>query len=165
MYLPDGLGTDLLPRLGGDVIVITAAADSATVRRALGAGAVNYLVKPFGAVELADRLRAYAKYHRHVRGEGTSTRSRSTGQSGCCARATARRRRPQGPLAATATLVLQCLQRADGAVSAADVAGRAGLSRATAQRYLADLAATAAPSHPALRHTGRPEHRYVVRGR
>jgi two-component system CitB family response regulator len=167
MYLPDGLGTDLLPRLSGDALVITAAADSATVRRALGAGAVNYLVKPFGAVELADRLRAYAKYHRHVRTQGTldqveidrAVRLLREGDRTASAV-------PKGRSAQTATLVLQCLQRADGALSAADVAAELGLSRATAQRYLADLADDGR-ADVTLRYgtTGRPEHRYVVRGR
>jgi two-component system CitB family response regulator len=51
-------------------------------------------------------------------------------------------------------------------VSAADVADRLGVSRATAQRYLADLLRRGLVELDLnYGSTGRPEHRYQVRGR
>ena len=82
MDLPDGPGTELLGELSADVMMVTAASDAASVRKALGRGAVNYLVKPFTRANLADRLRACAKYRGHVAGTARWTRSRSTGQPG-----------------------------------------------------------------------------------
>lgn len=152
MYLPDVLGTDLLPQLTGDVLMITAAADAASVRAALGRGAVNYLVKPFGAVELADRLRAYAKYATHLRGDGTLDQIeidravRLLREGDRVASAV-----PKGRSAQTGALVLQALRAAQGPMSAGELAAVLGVSRATAQRYLADLADDGASTSPWLR--------------
>ena len=68
---------------------------------------------------------------------------------------------PKGRSAQTAALVLDALRRADGPQSAGDVATALGVSRATAQRYLADLADDGRVD-VALRYgtTGRPEHLY-----
>src|SRR4051812_30464298 len=49
MYLPDGLGLDLVPELACDVLMVTAAADAETVRRAVGAGGVQFHNKMFSA--------------------------------------------------------------------------------------------------------------------
>src|SRR5439155_16469072 len=61
-YLPDELGLTLLRETSVDTIMLTAASDAATVRAAFTAGALNYLVKPFDAEDLAARLTAYARY-------------------------------------------------------------------------------------------------------
>src|SRR4051812_50193211 len=57
MYLPDALGLDLVPELSCDVLMVTAAADADTVRRAVGAGGVNYLIKPLPPPPPVDPLR------------------------------------------------------------------------------------------------------------
>ncbi|MFK4103912.1 response regulator [Streptomyces sp. NPDC019531] len=66
IFLPDGSGLDVLRRLSGDeggdrpdAIMITADRDITSVRIAMKLGAVGYLVKPFGAPDLAERLTAY----------------------------------------------------------------------------------------------------------
>lgn len=64
VYLPDALGLDLLRTLDVDVIMLTAAADAASVRKALRRGALGYLIKPFTADQLTRKLRAYARYRR-----------------------------------------------------------------------------------------------------
>jgi two-component system CitB family response regulator len=63
---------------------------------------------------------------------------------------------------ATEQLVLAAL--GDGEASAAEVGERVGISRATAQRHLAALAARTVVE-VSLRYgaTGRPEHRYAAR--
>ena len=165
MYLPDRLGTDLLPELTADAIIITAAADSASVRNALGRGAVNYLIKPFSAAELADRLRAYARYHAHLRSKTAldqieidrAIRLLREGDHADSAI-------PKGRSAQTAALVLRTVREAREPVSAGEVATALGISRATAQRYLADLANDRRVD-VTLRYgtAGRPEHRYSMR--
>jgi two-component system CitB family response regulator len=61
--------------------------------------------------------------------------------------------------------VADCLRGTPEAQTASEVATRLGLSRPTAQRYLADLAA-AGRAEVTLRYgsAGRPEHRYAWRG-
>src|SRR6218665_1171925 len=47
VYLPDGDGIDLVQTADLDAILISAADDAHTLRRALRSGALGYLVKPF----------------------------------------------------------------------------------------------------------------------
>ncbi|MGW4353901.1 response regulator, partial [Nocardia sp. NPDC004582] len=64
VYLPDGSGVDLVRELACDAMMLTAATESETVRAALSAGALGYLVKPFDHAALAARLAGYARYRR-----------------------------------------------------------------------------------------------------
>jgi len=64
IMLPGIDGLALLERLrasrrwdGTPVMMLTAKGDEASVRRALAAGAADYLAKPFDPAELVDRLR------------------------------------------------------------------------------------------------------------
>ncbi|MDP9182467.1 MAG: response regulator [Actinomycetota bacterium] len=165
MYLPDGLGTDLVAELGVDVLMVTADSDAASVRKALGAGVVNYLVKPFAASQLADRLNAYARYRSHLAGKASLDQveidraARLLREGDLVEGAVPKGRSPQ-----TARLVAEELKASNEPLTAADVATSLGLSRPTAQRYLADLAA-AGRAEVTLRYgtTGRPEHRYTWR--
>ena len=165
MYLPDGLGTDVVGELGTDVLMVTADADADSVRKALGAGVVNYLVKPFAAAQLSDRLQAYARYRSHLAGKGALDQveidraARLLREGDLVEGAVPKGRSPQ-----TARLVAEELRASPEPLTAADVATSLGLSRPTAQRYLADLAA-AGRAEVTLRYgtTGRPEHRYTWR--
>jgi two-component system CitB family response regulator len=166
MYLPDELGTDLVPALRCDVLMVTAASDAASVRRALGAGVVNYLVKPFTLADLADRLRAYARYRGQLTRPGPLQQSDidravRTLREGDLVDGTV----PKGRSPQTARLVAESLRGSAEPRTASDVAAELGLSRPTAQRYLADLAA-AGRVDVTLRYgsAGRPEHRYAWRG-
>jgi two-component system CitB family response regulator len=164
-YLPDQLGTELAPLLPCDVLMVTAAADAASVRRALGAGVVNYLVKPFSLGDLADRLRAYARFRGQLARSGPMQQAdidraaRVLREGDTVDGAVPKGRSPQ-----TARLVADCLRAAVDARTASEVAAELGLSRPTAQRYLADLAA-AGRADVTLRYgsAGRPEHRYAWR--
>jgi response regulator of citrate/malate metabolism len=69
IYLPDMTGLEVLQRLREeapdvDVLVITAAREADTVRRALRGGVVHYLLKPFGYDDLRARLEHYTSAHR-----------------------------------------------------------------------------------------------------
>ncbi|MFL6134889.1 MAG: response regulator, partial [Nocardioidaceae bacterium] len=64
VYLPDVSGLDLLGALREaapevDVLVISAAREADTVRRALRGGIVHYLIKPFSYDDLRVRLEHY----------------------------------------------------------------------------------------------------------
>ncbi|TQS44011.1 response regulator [Cryptosporangium phraense] len=165
-YLPDAFGTRLVADLGCDVLMLTAAGDVATVREALTRGVVNYLVKPFTQAALAERLRAYARYRDHLRGDRTLDQ-REIDRAVRLMRGGDRLDAglPKGRSEHTARLVTTAVREAGVPVSAADVATETGISRATAQRYLSDLAADGRIVMT-LRYgsTGRPEHRYAWRG-
>jgi response regulator of citrate/malate metabolism len=161
VYLPDGSGLELLRSIDTDAFVLSAASDSGTVRRAMRSGALAYLIKPFTAGVLAERLQAYAR-SRNVLDERSTLdqeaverafRILHAGDSGGASPSRA----------ATAALVLEQLVAGEER-SAAEVAAAIGVSRATAQRYLAQLTADGTVAMQ-LRYgaAGRPEHRYVRR--
>lgn len=163
VYLPDGDGIELVRRLDVDAVVISAATDADTVRRAFRAGAFGYLVKPFADERLVDLLRAFARY-RNILGDGTDV-DQETIARGRRALLGADGTGAVGGRSATETAVLETLTSADADLSAPEVARLLGISRATAQRYLAALArdgsATVSLSYGS---TGRPEHRFRAAG-
>lgn len=156
VFLPDGDGLALLAELDVDVFMVSAATDGASVRRAVRSGALAYLVKPFEARLLVERLDAYQRY-RNVLREDRDTdqeaieRALRILHSGDAA----------APASRSATEQLVLAELGAGDVTAADVSAAIGVSRATAQRYLAGLAGRGVVE-VALRYgtTGRPEHRY-----
>ncbi|PPF53389.1 two-component system response regulator [Clavibacter michiganensis] len=158
-YLPDGSGVDLVRRIEPDVILVTAADDAATVRRALRGGAVSYLVKPFAPELLAARLAAYAAFR-----AGLAT-DRPLDQAGIDRAIQALRpgRASTQARPATEQAVLDALSASDEELSAPEIAERVGVSRATAQRYLGALARDRVVDVQLnYGSTGRPEHRYRI---
>ena len=165
-YLPDRPGVALLADLDVDAIMLTAAADPATVRAALAAGALNYLVKPFTAEQLADRLTAYARYHARLPVTGGPVDQDEIDRAMRLLHDGDRPPAPKGQSSLTSQLVLDALRRGDGARSAAEIAEELGIARATAQRYLAALAHDGR-ARMTLRYgaSGRPEHQYETTSR
>ncbi|GAB3523763.1 response regulator [Arthrobacter monumenti] len=158
VYLPDAYGLDLLRTLDTDVLILSAAAEAASVRQALRRGAIGYLIKPFAADQLTQRLRAYARYRRMLAGDQTVDQDTIERAIRSLSPST-----PAGPSrarSATETAVLEALQPGEQ-YSTIAVAKQVGVSRATAQRYLSALVDDGAVDIQ-LRYgnTGRPEHRY-----
>ena len=163
IYLPDESGLDLLPDLDADVIMATAAGDSRSVRSAFTHGALNYLIKPFTAAELAERLTAYARYRDLLAGAGQVTQTTVDRALGALRpKRTGEPQPPKGQSPVTSRLITEALTRSADPRSAVEIAEELGISRATAQRYLASLAA-AGKVTVSLRYgaTGRPEHQYA----
>ncbi|OBJ55368.1 response regulator [Mycobacterium asiaticum] len=162
VYLPDGSGVDFVRELRGDSMVLTAATEAETIRAALAAGALSYLVKPFATTELAARLAGYARYRKILSSPNLSAADVDSALDALRPKVLP----PQSstPVASpTKKLVLQALQASPAPMSAAEVAGAIGISRATAQRYLAALAATGELT-VGLRYgtTGRPEQEFAA---
>jgi two-component system CitB family response regulator len=161
-YLPDGSGSAIIGRLGAAVLMVSAAADAGVVRRALAAGAVNYVLKPFPPSELADRLQAFRRFWLMLEG-GTHVDQTAVDRALQAIRSgdspVAAVRKGRSPV--TSESIADVLRRSEQAVTAADVAEATGVSRATAQRYLSDLARDGRV-RLTLRYgtTGRPEHRF-----
>lgn len=174
MRLPDISGVEVLHRMrlagveATDVLVVSSSRDQVTVRQALAAHPVGYLMKPFDREALQDRLRAYAAERRGREtpqravpmGQGDVDRLLATGSvrvpvpvRGAAAHAD--RTLPKGVSAPTLERVVAALDPAV-ARSADEVAAATGTSRATARRYLDHLVATGAIDLA---------HRYGRRGR
>lgn len=171
VYLPDTTGLDLLqamrervPEL--DVLVITAAREAETVRRALRGGIVHYLIKPFSYDDLRERLEHYRHAYRGLAGSATEAEQAEVDRVFGLAAAAGRpeARLPKGFSAETLRLVAQGLREAGTDLSAAEAAEQLGLSRVSARRYLEHLVETG-KAEVRLRYgeVGRPERRYLWR--
>lgn len=142
LYLPDGHGLDLLRETlerpnRPDFLVITAARDMARVRDAMQFGTVHYLVKPFRFAQLEERLITYRRLYARL------GRLREAGQDEVDALYGLLRGPaplPKSQSNPTMTRIREHLRGAPQDVSAAEIAARIGISRSTAQRYLAELA-------------------------
>jgi response regulator of citrate/malate metabolism len=175
MYLPDESGLDLVrglaaeaeasgrPRAVPDFILVTAARDIESVRSAIRLGAIYYLVKPFTFSTLREQLESYRTWRQRL------SQTREADQETVDAlysilrspttSAQSRRRLPP-----TMVRVLTAVEQAPAALGAVEVAEQLGVSRPTAQRYLAALVQRdLLDLELAYGATGRPEHRYVAR--
>ncbi|EUA06467.1 response regulator [Mycobacterium kansasii 732] len=162
VYLPDGSGIDFVRELRSDSMILTAATEAETVRAAMAAGALGYLVKPFSTTELAARLSGYARYRKILASANLSARDVDAALDAL------RPRLAPAQSSATAAsptkqLVLQALKKSQTPMSAAEVSAAIGISRATAQRYLAAMASSGDVS-VGLRYgaTGRPEQEFAA---
>jgi response regulator of citrate/malate metabolism len=168
IYLPDASGLEVLRRLRRqgehhpDVMLLTAARDMRSVRAAMRAGALHYLIKPVDFGTLHERLTTYTELHELRSKEGEIDQRevdrlfnlmRRGGSVGAAL--------PKGRSGPTAEHIVDALRDAGQGLSAVEVAQRVGISRATAQRYLSALARSE-DVRLELRYgaTGRPEHRY-----
>jgi response regulator of citrate/malate metabolism len=165
LYLPDGHGLDLVretlarnDRHRPDFLVITAARDTASVRAAMQLGTVHYLVKPFGFDQLEERLNAYRDLRGRLERIDEAEQHDVDTLYGLL-RGPAPL--PKGQSGPTMTRIRELLHASPDDVSAAEIAEQVGISRSTAQRYLADLARQG-KIELRLHYgaTGRPEHRY-----
>ena len=165
VYLPDGSGIDLVRELDCDTIMLSAATEAETVRAAVAAGAVGYLVKPFSPTELAARLAGYARYRRILAAGNLGPADIDSALDALRPRVAPQQTSATAP-SPTKDLVLGALAAAEGPLSAAEVAAEIGVSRATAQRYLAALA-TGDEVKIGLRYgsTGRPEQEFVAKSK
>jgi response regulator of citrate/malate metabolism len=171
LYLPDLSGLEVLEQLRAsvpeiDVLVITAARESETVRRALRGGVVHYLMKPFSYDALRERLDHYANAHRGLLAVPVADQDDVDRVFGV-RRGVAAGSLPKGLSAETAHLVEAALRSAeptgsgDRSLSAAECAHIVGVSRVSARRYLEHLVAQGL-AEVRLRYgaAGRPERRY-----
>ncbi|MFJ6940753.1 response regulator [Streptomyces sp. NPDC101132] len=163
LYLPDGHGLRLARavRAAGhpvDVIVVTSARDLAVVRESVSLGVVQYVLKPFAFPTLRDRLLRYAEF-RAAAGEASGQDEVDRALSAL--RAPQPAALPKGLSAPTLDRVTSILRDAEGGLTAAALAGTAGISRITARRYLEYLVDSGrAGRSPQYGQVGRPELHY-----
>lgn len=171
IHLPDVNGLDLIARLREatpelDVLVISAAREVETVRRALRGGIVHYLIKPFSQSDLQERLEHYRNaYHgldlaKEVAEQSDVNRVFGLGRTELSTRPGTRL--PKGCSAETLALVVNALQTAAADLSAAEVADLLGTSRVSARRYLEYLHDEERVGVRLKYGAGRPERRYEL---
>ncbi len=167
LYLPDGSGLELLRQVRSrpdppDVIVITAARDVSSIRSAMQLGAVHYLVKPFTSERLRGHLTAFQALHHSVASLDEASQEDVDRLFSLLRQSPPLDQHlPKGMSEPTLALVLQRLRQADVPLSASEVAAAVGISRATAQRYLAYLLEhQQVQRHLQYGAAGRPAHRY-----
>jgi response regulator of citrate/malate metabolism len=166
-HLPDIKGLDMLRVLHArsaapiDVIAVTAARDPETIRQAIAHGVSQYLVKPFAFATFADKLERYARYRAQVDDAAEPDQSEVDALLGTLRGPTARAL-PKGLNATTLDSVRDAVRDAQEPLTASEVAGRCGLSRVTARRYLEHLVVEGVVDL-SMRYggTGRPEHLYA----
>jgi response regulator of citrate/malate metabolism len=173
VYMPDMTGLEVLqalrasagPEADVDVLVVTAADDAESVRRALRGGAGGYLIKPFHAEDLRRRLEHLVSVRRRL--------AELEGRSGSDQAQVDRLLSPGLPhdggsplpkgLSPETTVLVQRVLREAGpdGLSATECAERTGLSRVSARRYLEHFSRTGSAEVSArYGGTGRPERRF-----
>ncbi|MFD4587760.1 response regulator [Streptomyces sp. NPDC058434] len=170
IYLPDMDGIGVLRELRAaeeldaerqpvDVLFITAARDAVTVRSALRAGALHYLIKPFSPAALQEQLRHVASLRSRLESLDEARQEDVDQLFGT--RPPGSRELPKGLAAHTADLVDRILREHPEGMSATECAEAGSLSRVSARRYLEYFAETGR-AEVTLRYggTGRPERRY-----
>jgi response regulator of citrate/malate metabolism len=184
IHLPDMTGIEVLRALRNrpgepfDVIAITAARELDTVRAAVAGGVLHYLVKPFNAAVLNQRLDSYVAYRRNLDAHaadgsasldqgridellGTTTAGAGAGST-TASPGTATLTTPKGLSAPTLDAVMLDLRSHGRGTSASDVADRLGMARVSARRYLEFLVSRGqARIVPQYGSAGRPEKFYV----
>lgn len=163
--MPDGSGLEVARRLRAsgaevDIIAVTAVRDAETVRAAVTAGVVQYLIKPFTFAAFRERLESYRAYADGMaRAAGQATQSEVDALLGTL-RVTAPAL-PKGLSAESLAAVAARVRDAPSAPSSTEVAEAEGMSRVTARRYLEHLAeAGRVRREPRYGSPGRPEITY-----
>ncbi len=147
LYLPDEHGLELFARLQQlargtkpDVFVITAARDSQSLKDAIQLGAATYIVKPFNGHELIERLRIYKSGLQRLKQSGEVSQAEVDAAVALMRGSKIKELSESASNNPTTSLIAACLQRNSEAMSASEIADELRISRATAQRYLSQMA-------------------------
>jgi response regulator of citrate/malate metabolism len=169
IHLPDANGLDLMLQLREiapelDVLVISAAREVETVRRALRGGIVHYLIKPFSQADLQERLEHYRSAYQSLdASKDVAEQSDVNRVFGVERQEITERPLPKGCSPETLKMVEGVLRSARTDLSAAEVADLLGTSRVSARRYLEYLHDEARVEVRLKYGAGRPERRYVMK--
>ncbi|HEY4613962.1 MAG TPA: response regulator [Citricoccus sp.] len=176
MNLPDGHGLDVLRQMRsagftGGVLALTASTELPTIRRAAALGVVQYLVKPFGYQQFAERMRAFRELATTFAGTGSAADQDAVDRAFPRSRPAGPPELPKGLTEQTLDAVVHLLRdgnQAEGAEgharhawSAGEVGAAVGTSRVTARRYLEHLYRVGMVERaPRYGTPGRPENEY-----
>lgn len=167
VYMPDQLGSDLLSEIRGhhpgvDVIMITAADETAFIQKALEYGVFRYLIKPVDMGEFKEALNEVKKKRTLLKGERVEpavlNRLFGTGSSST-------EDLPSGVDSVTLKKVIELIETHPEGLSSEQAGSLLGASRTTARRYLEYLTGVGrVRSESVYGIVGRPERRYFPNG-
>ncbi len=166
---PDGLEVLARIRAAGldvDVILVTAARDTATIGRAVKLGAVDYLIKPFAFERMKQALERYRDAHALMREPHAASQDEVDRVfARPKAPAPAAPDLPKGLDPARLASVWRAILAFEGApFTSEDLAVRVGITRVSVRKYLEFLwGLQVLHREPATGGIGRPVHRYEVR--
>lgn len=168
IYMPKKDGIKTLQdfrkqKLEADVIVVSAAKDSETIKLMLQNGAMDYIIKPFKIQRIQQALEKYRKYRTSLNASGMISQEQldlllysehST--------KIADNNLPKGLNEFTLNEISMYVQNQDCPRSAEEVAGAIGIARVTARRYLDYLEKSGGIAlNVQYGGVGRPINRYV----
>lgn len=165
MTMPDGTGLDVLRHIRAhgsavDVIAVTGVRDADAVRRTVGLGVVQYLVKPVSFAVFRSRLEQYRDFHRRASASAGPSTQEEIDALLAASRATGAIRLPKGLSPDTLDRVTRAV-REHAALSASEAGENLGMSRVAARRYLEHLATVGRIERDArYGGGGRPETEY-----
>lgn len=165
MYLPDYSGLEVLvklreERIPSDVIMITAARDSATIHEVFRLGAVDYLVKPFRFDRFQSALETYQKMWKKLN-EAPSLKQEDIDQL----KNTSSKHEPvpKGLSRTTLRQIMIALFDQKEPITAEQLASHLGMARVTVRRYLEYLEQESKVKvHVQYGSVGRPSHFYSI---
>ncbi|MEU3848000.1 MULTISPECIES: response regulator [Micrococcus] len=166
MNLPDGHGLEVLRQMRaagftGGVLALTGATELKTIRQAIALGVVQYLVKPFGYQQFAERLRAFREVSAEFAGTGSAADQDAVDRAFRRHRPVSPPELPKGLTEGTLSAVVDLLRTASAGLSAGEVGAAVGTSRVTARRYLEHLSQQGVVERqPRYGTPGRPENEY-----
>ena len=167
VYMPQLNGLEVLAQLRQaaldvDVILITAANDSESVRLARQGGAVDYIVKPFKFDRYKNALERYREYAEKMK-QSVSFSQAELDRVNAVPEIKEEKSLPKNLHPQTLGMIFNFLSCAREALSADEVAAEVGISRATARRYLEYLTENGKVKLQ-LEYVavGRPVHRFIL---
>ncbi|MGE7609312.1 response regulator [Peribacillus frigoritolerans] len=169
VYMPDQLGTDLLPDIrkkfpNVDIIMITAATDKEQLEKALHYGVENYLIKPVEMKRFNQVIEEYLKKVHLMKSKQEIDQDfvdLILKKSSSIFESNDGPALPKGVDEITLAKVIEVLEAGDIGLSAEQVSGQIGASRTTARRYLEYLISVKkCKAEVVYGVVGRPERRY-----
>lgn len=169
VYMPDELGTNLLPLLRErhpevDVIIITAATETMLLRDALHYGVVHYLIKPVTAQKFIQVLTEYKEKRELINSKDEVNQTMIDlffGQIQEESQQKDERDLPTGINSLTLDKVKTFMAEEMNGITAEELGEKMGASRTTARRYVEYLVTTGeCRAELAYGIIGRPERKY-----
>ncbi|WP_099159749.1 response regulator [Virgibacillus ndiopensis] len=142
IYMPEQDGIKTLKdfrrlELDIDVIIVSAADDTETIREAIHHGAIDYIIKPFKFERLVLALSKYKGFRRQFsEKEKAAQHEIDTWITQKPKESSNNQILPKGLNQQTLAQVIEFLSNQDSAVSADETAEHIGIARVTARRYL-----------------------------
>jgi CitB family two-component system response regulator CitT len=169
IYMPDELGTDLLPKIrenhpSVDIIMVTAANERAMLETSIRNGVFNYLLKPVTMEKFVETIEDYKKKKKLLNSFDEVDQSLIDRYFGTSKQsAISQKDLPSGVDRLTLQKVKDVMAEQKGGVSIEEMGEKMGASRTTARRYLEYLVSI---NFCIAKHdygiVGRPERKYYL---